>query len=151
MGESLPRAMLHEHPPSLYIFPKSWCSVIKRSHCARAIWQQRTFVKGRSASAKRVACRTGKLSLSCAGDTATSLPAPSSWVHGDHLNPPPPAPQKHSESFQYLTHPVIGTWHLREKQGFNTMYCNYFISPLFSIANTMCRKMEFCFLKPHCS
>lgn len=85
MGESLPRAMPHQRPPSLSIFPKSWCSVIKSSHCTRAIWQQRTFVKGGSASARRVACHTGKLSPSCAGDkthsgsvVATSAPR---WWH----------------------------------------------------------------------
>lgn len=70
MGESLPQALLHKHPASLYIFSKSWCSVIKHSDCTRTIWQRRTFVKGGLASAKQVACQTGKLSLSCARDTA---------------------------------------------------------------------------------
>lgn len=72
VGESLPWAMLHKHPPSLYIFPKSWCSVIKRSHCTRAIRQQRIFVSEGSASAKQVTIQTGKLLLSCAGDTTAN-------------------------------------------------------------------------------
>lgn len=31
VGESLPQPVLHEQPVSLYIFPKSWCNVIKLS------------------------------------------------------------------------------------------------------------------------
>lgn len=99
MGESLPRAMLQKLPPSLYVFPKSWCSVIQRSHCTRAIWQQRTFVKGGSASAKQVARQTGKLSLSCVRDTTADPPTTrrgsvvtTSASHCWH-------PKKHGESF----------------------------------------------------
>lgn len=50
VGESLPRPVLHEHPASLYIFPKSWCSVIKhspsseqsssRGHLSKGDWPQ---------------------------------------------------------------------------------------------------------------
>lgn len=101
MGESLPRAMPHKRPLSLYIFPKSWCSVIKRLHCTRSnLAAEDICQRGISFSQTTRLSNWKTFTELCRGHNK------SQWVRGGHSSPLLPAPRR----LTYLiTHPIMLT------------------------------------------